>query len=134
MPSNAPQTPSTASTVAGEVPVPEGLDARGAALWGRVVGQWDLRDDERELLTEVCRIVDTVEALQGAVDADGAVLSGGKVHPAVPELRQQRTVLGRLLGQLALPDEDGSVLASPTAARARKAAETRWAMHRARGA
>ena len=111
-PSNAPQAPSTASTVAGEVSVPEGLDARGAALWGRVVGQWDLRDDERELLTEVSRIVDTVEALQAAVNADGVTLKGGKPHPAIAELRQQRTVLGRLLGQLALPDEDGSVLAS----------------------
>ena len=121
-PANGPE-----STVA-----PSGLDARGAALWGRVTAQWDLRDDERELLTEVCRIVDTVEGLQAAVDADGPTV-GGKVHPAIPELRQQRTVLGRLLGQLALPDEEGATLPTPTQARARKAAETRWAMHRARG-
>ena len=135
MPSNAPQTPSKASTVAGEVSAPDGLDARGAALWGRVTAEWALRHDEAELLLEACRTLDALERLQAVFDREGPMSrDGSRVHPAAPELRQTRTVLGRLLGQLGLEDEDGTKLPTPTSARARKAAETRWAMHRARGA
>lgn len=48
------------------------------------------------------------------------------VHPAVAEMRQQRAVLGSLLGQLALPDEDGEAVRTPAKQRARKAARARW--------
>ena len=53
-----------------------------------------------------------------------------RAHPALIELRQEEITLGRLLSQLALPDETGEALPSLTEARARRAAETRWRAHR----
>lgn len=52
-----------------------------------------------------------------------------RAHPALAELRQARTTLGRLLSQLDLPDEDGHTLPSPTTAKARRAAQVRWRAH-----
>ena len=116
---------------------PDGLAERGAALWQAVTGSWELRDDELELLRETVRTVDLVETLAAIVARDGATVTVKDVirtHPALIELRMQRLVLGKLLGQLALPDEDGSVLPSPASARGRKAAQSRWAGHVKRGA
>jgi hypothetical protein len=53
-----------------------------------------------------------------------------RAHPALTELRQGQITLGRLLSQLALPDETGQTLPSLTEARARRAAETRWRSRR----
>ena len=108
---------------------PEGLAERGSALWCAVVGSWDLRDDELELLREIVRTVDMTETLAGIVACEGptvTVKGTTKTHPSMVELRMQRALLGRMLGQLALPNEDGSVLPSPLSARGRKAAQTRW--------
>ena len=111
-------------------PTPDGFRK---ALWDRVMGQWALRDDELQIMIEAARTVDALEAFQAVLHAEGPIKSG-KVHPALPDLRAQRIAFGRLLGQLGLEGEDGTVLPPPTQARARKAAETRWAQHRARGA
>jgi hypothetical protein len=55
---------------------------------------------------------------------DGLLLNG-----ALGELRQHRLAVGRLLGQLSLPDSDRLPLATPGTARARRAAEARWSAH-----
>ncbi|MDP9428665.1 MAG: terminase [Actinomycetota bacterium] len=99
---------------------------------------YELTDSELSLLLEVCRLMDECEALRQAVDDDGTTVPGSngqpRVHPAVGELRQHRLALGRLLSQLALPDEDEGTLPTPVQARGRQAASKRWAGHVKRGA
>ena len=88
------------------------------------------------LLEECCRTLDDLDALRKAVDAEGVTVEGSarqpRAHPALVELRQQRVALGRLLSQLALPDDTGEALPSLTEARARRAAEARWRPHNAK--
>lgn len=114
---------------------PKGLKVRGRGFWQRTVKAFDLSDLELELLAEVCRLLDEVDELRASVEAEGMTVKGStgqlRVHPAVGELRQHRLALGRLLAQLELPDEEGESLPSPTVARGRKAANRRWAPHRA---
>ena len=109
---------------------PPGLGRRGGSFWRRVVAGFDLDDAERELLVEVCRSLDTLDSLADVVAAEGHTVAGSRgqrvTHPAVGELRLTRQLVGRLLAQLQLPDEDGVSLSSPTSARARRAAAIRW--------
>ncbi|MBA2531142.1 MAG: terminase [Nocardioidaceae bacterium] len=109
---------------------PAGLARRGARFWRRVVGPFHLDDAETELLVEVCRALDECEALHAVVDEQGRTVAGSRgqvvAHPALSELRQTRLMLGRLLAQLELPDEDGDALRSPLQARGRRAATSRW--------
>jgi hypothetical protein len=117
---------------------PRGLQSRGLAFWTTADATYELTDSERELLLEVCRLMDECESLRQAVEQDGTTVAGSngqpRVHPAVGELRQHRLALGRLLSQLALPDEDEGSLATPLQARGRAAASRRWAGHVKRGA
>lgn len=117
---------------------PPKLAARGRRFWRQVTADFDLSDAETGLLAECCRLLDEVEALRSAVEVDGVTVPGSKgqtrAHPALAELRQHRLALGRLLAQLALPDDEGESLPTPTQAGARKAAEAGWATHRRRGA
>lgn len=92
---------------------------------------FELSDVEMELLRECCLLLDECEALREAVEKDGTTVAGStgqtRVHPALGELRQHRLAVGKLLAQLALPDVDDTSLLSPSQARGRKAAQTRWA-------
>ena len=101
-------------------------------------GAYEMTDSERELLIEVCRLMDECEALRQAVTDEGTTVPGSngqpRVHPAIGELRQHRLALGRLLSQLALPDEDDHALPTPLQARGRAAAAKRWARHAQGGA
>ena len=113
---------------------PRGLKGRGRRFWKAVTAGYELNVDELELLTELCRCLDDVEALAAAVDRDGLTVPGSsgqtRVHPAVGELRATRALLGKLLAQLGLPGPDGETLDSPARARARTAARKRWAGER----
>ncbi len=117
---------------------PSGLAARGRAFWSQAVDTYELTESELSLLIEVCRLMDECEALCEAIAADGTTVAGSngqpRVHPAIGELRQHRLALGRLLSQLALPDEDDTALPTPLQARGRAAARKRWAGHVKRGA
>lgn len=117
--------------------VPSDLAARGRRFWTTTVDTYELTDSERSLLLEVCRLMDECESLRQVI-ADGLTVPGSngqpRVHPAVGELRQHRLALGRLLSQLALPDEDDAALPTPLQARGRAAASKRWAGHVKRGA
>jgi hypothetical protein len=116
---------------------PGDLQERGRAFWTAAEGTYELTDSERELLLEACRLMDECEALRQAVATDGTTVSGStgqtRVHPAIGELRQHRLALGRLLSQLALPDDDEETLPTPLQARGRAAAGKRWAGHVKRG-
>ncbi len=89
---------------------PSGLAARGRAFWSQAVDTYELTESELALLVEVCRLMDECEALREAIATEGTTVAGSRgqprVHPALGELRQHRLALGRLLSQLALPDED----------------------------
>jgi len=91
---------------------------------------YELDAAETELLTEVCRALDEAEGLHAVVAAEGCTVAGSRgqvrAHPALAELRATRLVLGRLLGQLELPGEDGTSLPSPVQVRGRRAARQRW--------
>src|SRR4051794_41845488 len=81
--------------------------------------------------------MDECEALREAVAADGTTVAGStgqtRVHPAIGELRQHRLALGKLLSQLALPDEEDNALPTPLQARGRAAAGKRGGGPRPRG-
>ncbi len=119
-------------------PAPRGLGVRGRRFWKLTVDNYELTDTELSLLIEVCRLMDECEALREAIDEQGTTVAGSagqpRVHPAVGELRAHRLALGRLLSQLALPDEDEGTLPTPVQARGRQAASKRWAGHVKRGA
>ena len=78
--------------------------------------------DEREeaLLAAAARQADAVQALEADVAERGYVV-GSRLNPSVPEARQGRTALARLLGGLDLPDSH-----SLTEIRAGRAAHARW--------
>ena len=117
---------------------PADLADRGRRFWSTTVATDELTDTALSLLVEVCRLMDEAEALRQAVAEQGMTVLGSagqrRVHPALGELRQHRLALGRLLSQLALPDEDGESLPTPLQARGRQAASKRWAGHGKRGA
>ncbi len=86
--------------------VPVGTGLVGKRLWRSVLDEYELEEHELALLREAVRTVDLLDALEGAVKAEGAVIEaqgGVKAHPAVVEARQQRIALARLLAALRLP-------------------------------
>jgi len=109
---------------------PTGLGPRGRAFWRATIAGFDLERGELELLAEVCRTLDEVDALTAAIGRDGVTVAGSagqtRTHPAINEVRQHRLALGRLLGQLALPDLDGRAIPKPSSLRAAHAARSRW--------
>lgn len=116
---------------------PRGLKTRGRRFWAAIHEVYELSLPERELLHEACRCLDELEQLAQAVRTDGVTVEGStgqtRTHPALAELRNYRALLGKLLAQLDLPDEEGMTMLSPEAAKARKAAQTRWRMRQAVG-
>lgn len=87
---------------------PNGLGQAGKKLWASVTDRFDLAEHELLVLTEACRTKDTLDALNAAEKAEGAVIMsphGLKAHPAVVEARQQRVVLQKLLAGLDIPAE-----------------------------
>ncbi len=84
---------------------PRGTGAEGRRLWRAVVSDYELAEHEMSLLRQAVRVADACEALQQLVDAEG-VMPGGRPHPALVELRQQRIVLARLVVALRVPMGD----------------------------
>src|ERR1700694_2790531 len=85
---------------------PVGLNWSGRRLWEATVADYELSEHEIGLLLQACRTVDALDALQARLDADGPMVDspqGLKAHPALPELRQQRIALARLVAALGLP-------------------------------
>lgn len=93
---------------------PSGLGNRGRALWRSVVADYpagtgpDRR--ERAILAMAARQADDLLRLEKAIAKYGVMSTGSKqqlvVNPAEPEARQARLAINRLLGELAIPDED----------------------------
>jgi hypothetical protein len=121
----------TVDPVAAEPDTLLGLGERASHFWLSTIERYDLSGVELEVLREACWLLDECEGLRAAVTRDGTTIAGSRgqtrVHPALGELRSHRLALGRLLAQLALPDEDGRALVSAAGSRARTAANARWA-------
>ena len=113
---------------------PKGLDATGRALWRSVTAGlpdgWELDERELAVLALAARQADDVAALERALKRDGVTVKGStgqpRVNPLVSELRQARLAVGRLLGQLSLPDEQAQPR-TEAGRRGQKAAQARWA-------
>jgi phage terminase small subunit len=111
---------------------PTRLGSTGRALWSSVAKGlpegWELDEREVAILTLAARQSDDLTRLE-AIKQDGAMVKGSTgqpvVNPAITEARQARLAIGRLLGQLALPDEDEQARTEP-GQRGQKAARARW--------
>ncbi len=112
-------------------PQPVGLAGAGRALWRAIAPVYELRPDELAVLTEACRVADTLAELEAA-RAEAPLLSKGHagqdvIHPFVSEQRFQRAALAGLLRQLKLPDERAGIKRNGhTSEQARAAAIARW--------
>ncbi len=90
---------------------PATLKTSGKALWRDVTEAFDLAEYELALLRQAGETLDAIDRLQAALGADDVLdvsPQGRRVHPALPELRQQRIVFARIVAQLGVPtgDED----------------------------
>lgn len=110
-----------------EQKTPAGLEPAGRALWVEMTAGVAFRPDELAVLTQACRMADTVAALEDALEGKPLVVAGSqrqdRIHPAVQELRLSRRTLAALLGSLDVPEAGGKE--SPSS-RGRKAARARW--------
>jgi hypothetical protein len=111
----------------------------GEALWREMLADvptdWEFDRRDLELLAQAARLADTIVALEAAVARDGVTVVGAagqrRLNGAVVELRQARLAIGRLLGQIDVPAEEGRPV-TEASRRARHAADRRWAAHRAK--
>ncbi len=92
---------------------PKTLGTSGRALWRKITDDFDLAEHELALLRQAGETLDAIDRLQASLATDevlDASPQGRRVHPALPELRQQRIVFARLLAQLGVPagDEDAA--------------------------
>ena len=87
-------------------PPPDSLGSRGATFWRSVqdVSEFDFR--ETDLLLEICRTLDTIEALSTAIDRDGVMIVGSQgqmvMNNAIGERRLQQAAYARMVTQLNL--------------------------------
>lgn len=93
---------------------PSGLKPAGRALWRQISddlpADWELDGRELRLLTLAARQVDDLAALERSIVKHGVMLTGAagqtRLNAAVTEARQARLAIAKLVGQIALPDED----------------------------
>jgi hypothetical protein len=85
------------------------LNAHAQAFYDEIVKLFELEPHERLLLEAASRVLERIEELEARLDGELVTQTarGGqpRVHPLVPEIRQQYLVLGRLLAALRLPIE-----------------------------
>jgi phage terminase small subunit len=113
--------------------LPKALRASGRTLWRAVIADvpsdWELDARDVAVLEAACRQADDVADLEAAVTRDGVMIEGAagqrRLNAALTELRQSRLALGRLLGQVDLPDEQRRPV-TEASRRAQRAAHVRW--------
>lgn len=114
---------------------PRGLGTYGKRLWETCVNDQaeqgaELDPRELAILEEACRTRDLIHDLSKAIKEHGVTAKGvrGQVRMSslVPELRQQRLALAKLLGDLHLIDEPEGAAQSSSSRRASHAANVRW--------
>lgn len=112
------------------LPAPDGLGERALRLWAGVTTAYDLRVDDVIVLEDACREIDLIDRLEDDMPTSGFTVKGGYgstlINPVIPELRQHRALLAKLLGQLKLPDDPGTGATEDASTAARRAANARW--------
>lgn len=107
-----------------------GLGVRGRELWDSLQAVYEFDKHEENMLAEICRVLDVIEALVDSIASHGVMVEGSQGQPvlnsAVSELRQQQTNFARLLPLLNLGDAENARVLSLTESRARRAANVRW--------
>lgn len=115
-----------------KIPAPAHLGAKAKRIWSEISGLYELRADELRILEDACREVDIVERLEVEFRTADTMVKGSMgqlvASPLLQELRQHRTTLARLLGQLKLPDseEGAEASAQSRSAAGRAMANARW--------
>ncbi len=112
---------------------PLGLGRAGKALWRRLQRGYLWREDELKVLEEAARTADLVARLEAEVAVAPLTTTNAAgtpiTHPAVVELRLQRSLLAQLLSRIRLPEAQAEVSEwdnLSASERARKAARARW--------
>jgi hypothetical protein len=85
---------------------PQGAGPSGRRVWRAVLGEFELDEHERALVTALVRQVDRLDELERLIAEDGLMVSGHgtcKVHPAVIEARQSAIAVARISAALRLP-------------------------------
>lgn len=114
-------------------PSPPGLGDAGRAVWDCLHADIaaDQEFSEREIvwLTMACKQADDLARLEAAIEDRGEWISGSSgqevLNPCIMEARQARASLDRLLGRLAMPDEQG-VPRTSASEHGQRAARSRW--------
>src|SRR5712691_8708269 len=108
---------------------PGGLGKGGRALWRDIMAEFGLSPHERAILTQCCRCVDRLDAIEAELSGAALTVAGStgqpRAHPLLAEWRMQARVLESLSRALSipLPNEDIGRRRSPSA---REAALQRW--------
>ena len=83
-----------------------GFGPSGRRLWAAATGLFDFEwAPETEVLRELCRVCDRLDALNARVAADGLTVEGSqgmKIHPCLAEARLQQQVMVKLADTLQL--------------------------------
>jgi hypothetical protein len=113
---------------------PSGLKTPGRRLWVSVAESFVLNAGELSMLEQACRTADELDRLERAVrQLDSLTTTGSagqiKPHPLLAEARAHRLLLERLVGALALPDEDEESGLRPGQKHGRRAIQARWKGH-----
>jgi hypothetical protein len=85
---------------------PKGAGLSGRRVWRAVLGEFDLDEHERALVTALVRQVDRLDELEDLITAEGLMVTGHgtcKMHPAVIEARQSAIAVARISAALRLP-------------------------------
>lgn len=106
---------------------PDHLATPGATLYGDVTAVYDLTLTEQAMLLQAAETLDLLVQLREAVADTGPIVNDAP-SKLLAEIRQQRVVLARLLGAIALTlDGDDDPTSSATVSlKAGRAARARW--------
>jgi hypothetical protein len=86
---------------------PEPFGDGGKAMWREITSTYALSSTELALLKQLCRTIDRLDVLELAAKDVPPVIEarqGTVTHPVLVEIRQQSTVMARLVASLRLPD------------------------------
>lgn len=108
---------------------PAGLAARGRSLWRQIQMRYELDPLETQLLTELCRTLDSCDRMRRELAGGPLTVTGStgqpRVNPLLGALESQVKLADRLASSLGV-SMPGSAGAGNGAGHQRKAARTRW--------
>lgn len=105
-------------------------ESRGQRFKSFVLDNFSFEPAEMEVLAEVVSLLDEIDLLKVAIDADGVTVQGStgqtRTHPALTEIRQHRLAVQRLLAALQIPDVDEGTMKTPAQLRSIAGNKARW--------